>query len=124
MIDPQSDPLMVVNAYAYRVEHSKSDVYAPRKAPRGQLFYIVHPSAAVPNRKYLYALKRDKQTQIVTPVLISSRDHAMAWDCLTLASAYCKFVRNAIEGSTDYYVVLEPGNRGPDKMKERRKTRL
>jgi hypothetical protein len=124
MTDAQNEPQVVVNAYAYRVDLSNPDVYAPQKAPHGQLFYIVHPNAAVLNRKYLYAMKRDKQTQIVTPVLICSRDFAMAWDCLTLASAYCKFVRYVIGGSTDYYVVLEPGNRRTEKMKERRKMRL
>ena len=78
----------------------------------------------MPNRKYLYALKRDKKTQAVTPVLISSRDSAMAWDSIALASAYCKFVRYVIGGATDYYVVLEPGNRRSDQMKETRKMRL
>ena len=71
------------------------------------------------NRRYLYALKRDKKTQLVTPVLISSRDSAMAWDCLALASAYCKFVRYVIANSQDYYVVLEPGNRRTEKLNER-----
>lgn len=120
----QSEPQMVVNPYAYRVDLSNPDVYVPWKAPQGQLFYVVHPNAVVPNRKYLYALKRDKQTQRVTPVLISSRDSAMAWDCIALASAYCKFVRYVIGGSTNYYVVLEPGNRRTEKMKERRKIRV
>jgi len=102
---------MVVNVYAYRVDLSNPEVYVHRRAPHGKLFHIVHPNPEVANRKYLYRLKRDKTTGAVTPVWFHARESALAWDCIELAAAYCRFVRFLCPTETRFYVVLEPGSR-------------
>jgi hypothetical protein len=111
MNSTQNQPEMVVNVYAYRTDLSNPDVYVHRTAPHGKLYYIVNPNPEVANRKYLYRLKRDRETRTVTPIWAPFREYALAWDCVDLAAAYCKFIRYLCPNETHYYVVLEPGNR-------------
>ena len=102
--DPNQDE--VLNIYANRSE------YVPRRAPRGKLFYIVHPNPEVANRKYLYRLKRNIEARTSQPVLAPFRDGCLAFDNFDLAGAYCKFVRKICpESNGQFYVVLEAGVR-------------
>jgi hypothetical protein len=94
----------VLNVYGYREEH------VPRRAPKGKLFYIVHPSPEVANRKYLYRLKRNVEARTSQPVLAPFRDGSMSFDNIDLASSYCKFVRDVLADGK-FFVVLEAGAR-------------
>jgi hypothetical protein len=94
----------VLNVYGYCEE------YVPRSAPKGKLFYIVHPSPAVANRKYLYRLKRHIEARTSQPILAPFRDGSMCFDNIDLASSYCKFVRDVLADG-QFFVVLEAGAR-------------
>jgi hypothetical protein len=99
-----TDNGQVLNVYGYREE------YVPRRAPKGKLFYIVHPRPDAPNRKYLYRLKRNLETRTSQPILAPFRDGSMSFDDINLASSYCKFVRDVLADS-QFFVVLEAGAR-------------
>jgi hypothetical protein len=94
----------VLNVYGYKEE------FVPRKAPQGQLFYIVTPNPTIANRKYFYRFKRNHEARTSAVFLAPFRDGSMAFDDIDLASSFCKFVRDARPNET-FYVSLEPGRK-------------
>ena len=98
------DFTQVLNIYGYKEE------YVPRRAPQGKLFYIITPNPTVANRKYFYRVKRNEQARISEVILAPFRERCIAFDCIGLASSFCKFIRNMRPGE-NFYVVLEAGSR-------------
>jgi hypothetical protein len=99
-----NNPDQVLNVYGYREE------FVPRKAPQGQLFYIVTPNPTIANRKYFYRFKRNEESRTSEIILAPFRERCIAFDNVELASSFCKFIRDA-RPDEKFYVVLEAGSR-------------
>jgi hypothetical protein len=79
------------------------------KPSKGCFFYIVSPSHADKNGRYVKSIERPTDDTSGPRVRFSTRCLAKPFTSLALCRSYCDFL-NRVEGLPDFVVVMESGH--------------